>query len=163
MLHQPSNPPTPPPHHMSQGGTHIHTHTHIYIYTLAYCIYYTTDTPLPTHRTSEVVVDSFAESRQKDLLQLAEELEHENEQDKKHLETCLRWPCHHRNTGELGGGSKLSYRRLTTASIWWELGCRQGHLTVCSCLFFNAEMIFRQFPAISRWLCWNWMMMFCQV
>eukprot|EP00435_Cladocopium_sp_Y103_P040675 s961_g11.t1 len=34
-----------------------------------------------------VVVDSFAESRQKDLLHLAEELEHENEQDKKHLET----------------------------------------------------------------------------
>ena len=36
----------------------------------------------------QVVVDSFAESRQKDLLHLAEELEHENEQDKKHLETC---------------------------------------------------------------------------
>lgn len=33
-----------------------------------------------------VVVDSFAESRQKDLLHLAEELEHENTQDKKHLE-----------------------------------------------------------------------------
>ena len=38
--------------------------------------------------SSQVVVDSFAESRQKDLLHLAEELEHENEQDKKHLETC---------------------------------------------------------------------------
>eukprot|EP00435_Cladocopium_sp_Y103_P057919 s541_g20.t1 len=33
-----------------------------------------------------VVVDSFAESRQKDLLHLAEEMEHENEKDKKHLE-----------------------------------------------------------------------------
>jgi len=31
------------------------------------------------------VVDSFAESRQKDLLHLAEELELENEQDKKRL------------------------------------------------------------------------------
>ena len=41
----PNSPATP------QGGTHIYTHIYIYIYlyTLAYWIYYTTDTPLPTH------------------------------------------------------------------------------------------------------------------
>jgi len=42
---------------------------------------------LDASSSSQVVVDSFAESRQKDLLHLAEELEHENTQDKKHLET----------------------------------------------------------------------------
>jgi len=47
-----------------------------------------------------VVVDSFAESRQKDLLHLAEELELENEQDKKRLENIFtRLDC--KNKGEL--------------------------------------------------------------
>ena len=39
----PNSPATP------QGGTHIYTYIYIYLYTLAYWIYYTTDTPLPTH------------------------------------------------------------------------------------------------------------------
>ena len=37
----------------------------------------------------EVVVDSFAESRQRDLVNLAEELEDENENDRKYLESLF--------------------------------------------------------------------------
>ena len=44
------------------------------------------------------------------------------------------------------GCGKLSYRRLTTASIWWELGCRQGH---CDCLFMFVLQCWNDFSPIS--------------
>lgn len=49
-----------------------------------------TDGYYPRHPTNhgdpQVVVDSFAESREKDLVHLAEEMDHDNEEDRKHLE-----------------------------------------------------------------------------
>ena len=38
---------------------------------------------------AQVVVDSFADSRQRDVLNLAEELEQENENDKKYLQSIF--------------------------------------------------------------------------